>query len=124
MPSWRQKEEAQAPPASTTVRVRIVPASVTTPATRPASSSRPRAAQDWCTLPPRRITPRAMTGAARSGSAVPSVGEKTPPFHGLPVAQPRSAASAAESMWVTTPWVRAKSRQRVQPAISASLFER
>ena len=65
-----------------------------------------------------------MTGAARSGSAVPSVGEKTPPFQGRPVAEPRSVASADDSMLVTTPWVRAKSLQRAQPAISASSFER
>ena len=35
-----------------------------------------------------------------------------------------SAASADDSMLVTTPWVRAKSLQRAQPAISASSFER
>ena len=72
----------------------------------------------------KRIAARAITGAARSGSAVPSVGEKTPPFQGLAVARPRSVASAAESMWVTTPCVPAKSRQLAQPAISASSFER
>ena len=38
--------------------------------------------------------------------------------------EPRSVASADDSMLVTTPWVRAKSRQRAQPAISASSFER
>jgi len=44
MPSWRQNDDAQAPPAITTVRVWMTPASVTTPLTRPPSSSMPRAA--------------------------------------------------------------------------------
>ena len=36
MPSWRQNEDAQAPPASTAVLVLMTPASVTTPLTPPA----------------------------------------------------------------------------------------
>jgi glycine/D-amino acid oxidase-like deaminating enzyme len=42
------------------MRVRMTPDSVTTPATRPASRSRPRAAQDWCTVAPSRIAARAI----------------------------------------------------------------
>ncbi len=44
-PNWWQKDEAQAPPAITTVVVAIVPRSVTTPDTCPPDSSSPRAAQ-------------------------------------------------------------------------------
>jgi hypothetical protein len=45
-----------------------------------------------------------------AGSAVPSLGEKTPPFHARPVARPRSEASLPLSMWVVTPAVNANSR--------------
>ena len=82
MPSWWQKDEAHAPPAMTTVLVRIVPRSVTTPLTRPPLSSRLRAAHCWCTLPPAAMIPRAATGTAREVSAVPSVGESTRPSTG------------------------------------------
>jgi hypothetical protein len=44
-PNWRQKDEAQAPPAITANFARIVPLSVTTPLNRPPSISMPRAAQ-------------------------------------------------------------------------------
>ena len=93
MPSWRQNEEAQAPPASTAVLVLMTPASVTTPLTRPPSVSMPRAAQFCWTLPPSFISAAATAGAALPGSAVPSLGEKTPPFNARPVACPRSATS-------------------------------
>ena len=53
----------------------------------------------------------ATAGAALAGSAVPSLGEKTPPFQARPVAWPRSAASRPLSMCVVTPAVFAKSRQ-------------
>ena len=88
-PNWI---EAQAPPASTATLVRTVPCSVTTAESRPPSVSMPRAAQDWRIVPPSFRIARATAGAALAGSAVPSVGEKTPPFHGLPVARPRSVA--------------------------------
>ena len=120
MPSWRQNEEAQAPPASTAVLVLMTPASVMTPLTRPPSVSMPRAAQFWWTLPPSLISAAATAGAALPGSAVPSVGEKTPPFQARPVACPRWAASRLLSMWLVTPAVFAKSRQLAQPEISAS----
>lgn len=120
MPSWRTKDDAHAPPAITTVRVRMVPFSVTTPQTRPPWSSRPRAAQNWCTVPPYFITPKPATGTAREVSAMPSVGENTPPFQARPVALPCSRASAAPSTWVTTPSPAAKSRHFAQRSISAS----
>ena len=75
MPSWWQNDDAQAPPASTAVRVLMVPASVTTPLTRPPSSSRPRAAQFCSTVPPSFMIAAATAGAALAGSAVPSLGE-------------------------------------------------
>ena len=120
MPSWRQNDEAQAPPACTTVRVCTVPASVTTPLTRPPCSSSPRTAHCCTTVPPSLTMAAAAAGAALPGSAVPSVGENTPPFHACPVALPRALASAALSMCVTTPAVLAKSRQRAQRSSSAS----
>jgi hypothetical protein len=108
MPYCLQKDEAHAPAASTTIRVRIVPRSVTTPATRPPCTSSPRAAQPCRTTPPRKASACAIRGAARSGSATPSEGEKTPPRQSRPVARPRSVASAADSGWLTTPRSRAK----------------
>ncbi len=124
MPSWLQNEEAQAPPAMTTVLVRIVPVSVTTPLTRPARSSMPRAAQCWCTVPPAVMIARATTGTAFEGSAVPSVGENTPPFHLRPVALPLSLASFVLNICVVTPTVFAKSRHFAQPVSSFSSFDR
>ena len=124
IPSCRMKLEAQAPPAITAIGVRITPRSVTTPETHPPLRSIPRAAHICTTRPPMASTARAMAGAARLGSAMPSLGENTPPFQGLPLARARSVASAALSMWVVTPCVRAKSRQRAQPAISASSLDR
>jgi hypothetical protein len=50
------------------------------------------------------------------GSAVPSVGENTPPFHRRPVALPRALASSAPSICVAIPAVRAKSRHFAHPA--------
>ncbi len=120
MPSCRQNDDAHAPPAITTVRVLMTPASVTTPATRPPSSSMPRAAQCWWTLPPSLISAAATAGAAFPGSAVPSVGENTPPFHCRPVARPRSAACLLSSIYVVTPAVFANSPQLAQRDSSAS----
>ena len=98
MPGCLQNDDAQAPPASTTVRVLMTPASVTTPLTRPPSSSTPRAAHAWMTLPPNLMSAAATAGAALPGSAVPSVGEKTPPFQVRPVSRPRSVACRLSSM--------------------------
>jgi hypothetical protein len=98
----------------------MVPASVTTPLTRPASRSMPRAAQFCSTVPPSFMKAAATAGAALPGSAVPSVGENTPPFQLRPVTRPRSVASRLLSMCVVTPAVLAKSRQRAQRAISSS----
>ena len=70
------------------------------------------------------MIPRAATGTAFEGSAVPSVGEKTPPFHVRPVALPLSLASSALNMCVVTPAVLAKSRHFAQPASSFSSCER
>ena len=120
IPSWRQKDEAQAPADNTATFVRIVPFSVTTPAILPPASSTPRAAHSWWTVPPSFMNARATAGAALDGSAVPSVGEKTPPFHGLPVHAARSVASAGLNTCVMTPTVRAKSCQRAQRASSSS----
>src|SRR6185437_7201004 len=120
MPSWRQNDDAHAPPASTAVLVLITPASVTTPLTRPPSNSMPRAAQCWWTLPPSFMSAVATAGAAFPGSAVPSLGEKTPPFQARPVAFPRSAACLLSSVWVVTPAVFAKSPQLDQRDSSAS----
>ncbi len=64
------------------------------------------------------------TPTALEGSAVPSVGENTPPFHLRPVGVPRSVASSSLSMCVVTPTVRAKSRHFAQPASSFSSCER
>jgi hypothetical protein len=94
-PSWLQNDDAHAPPASTAVRVLMVPASVTTPLSRPPSISMPRAAQFWCTVPPSFISAAATAGAALAGSPVPSLGEKTPPFHARPVAWPALRGLAA-----------------------------
>ena len=118
------ERRTHAPPAMTTVLVRIVPSSVTTPLTRPALSSTPRAAQCWCTVPPAVMIARAATGTAFEGSAVPSVGEKTPPFHLRPVALPLSLASCVLNMCVVTSTVLAKSRHFAQPASSFSSFDR
>ena len=123
LPSWLQKEEAHAPPAMTTVFVRIVPSSVTTPLTRPALSSMPRAAQCWCTVPPAVMIARPATGTAFEGSAVPSVGEKTPPFHLRPVALPLSLASSALSICVVTPTSSENHRHFAQPVSSCSSFD-
>ena len=98
----------------------MVPASVTTPLSRPPSISMPRAAQFWWTVPPSFMSAAATAGAALAGSAVPSLGEKTPPFHARPVAWPRSEASRPLSMCVVTPAVVANSRHLAQPAIWAS----
>ena len=119
-PSWLQNEDAHAPPASTAVRVLMVPASVTTPLSRPPSISMPRAAQFWWTVPPSFMSAAATAGAALAVSAVPSLGEKTPPFQARPVAWPRSEASRPLSMCVVTPAVVANSRHLAQPAIWAS----
>ncbi|MND75080.1 hypothetical protein D3C80_666880 [compost metagenome] len=121
MPSWRQKDEAHAPPDRIATFVLIVPCSVTTAESLPPSISIPRAAQFWCTELPSLMIARATAGAALAGSAVPSVGENTPPFHERPVAFPRSPAATLSSICVVTPTVLAKSRHLAQPAISSSL---
>jgi hypothetical protein len=120
MPIWWQKDEDHAPPASIATFVRITPRSVTTALTRPPSVSNPRAAQIWCTVLPRLRMARATAGAAFAGSAMPSVGEKTPPFQARPVAAPREVASVALRRRVLTPTPRAKSHQRPQPSSSVS----
>ncbi len=90
MPSWWQKEEAQAPPARTAIFVRIVPCSVTTPQTRPPSVSMTAGGAGLVDGSAELQDRTAATaGAALAGSAVPSVGEKTPPFQ---VPAGRSAA--------------------------------
>ena len=79
--SWRrQKRELQAPPASSTVCVRMIPRSVMTPETLPFVMSRPRAAQFWWSVAPSLRAPSAIAGPASDGSARPSVGEWTPPI--------------------------------------------
>ena len=70
------------------------------------------------------MMPRAATGTAREVSAVPSVGENTPPFHRRPVACPVRSPPSAVNMCVVTPTVRAKSRHFAQPASSLSSCER
>ena len=73
MPSARQKTEDQAPAAHSTVDVRIVPCSVTTPDTRPALRSSPRTAQEVSIVAPFAPAARAIAGAALCGSARPSL---------------------------------------------------
>jgi hypothetical protein len=73
MPSERQKRCVQAPPAQTTARAATVPCSVTTEDTAPAARSMPRTAQWLMIFAPLRPAPRAMAGAARFGSARPSL---------------------------------------------------
>lgn len=98
----------------------MVPRSVTTPLTAPPVVSIPRAAQAWCTVPPRAITARATAGTARPGSAMPSICECTPPFQTCFVNWPLSVASWLLSIRVFTPIERAYSPQRAQVSISDS----
>ena len=73
MPSERQKRWVHAPPAQTTARAATTPCSVTTEHTAPAARSMPRTAHWLMTLAPLRCAPRAIAGAARFGSARPSL---------------------------------------------------
>ena len=63
----------QIPPASTTPSQAMRPFSVTTPEIRPPVVSIPRTAQFVSTVAPCACAPRAIAGAARCGSARPSL---------------------------------------------------
>ena len=73
MPRLPQNSRDHAPPASTTLAQAIRPFSVTTAATRPPAVSMPRTAHRVRIDAPLRRAASAIAGAARCGSALPSL---------------------------------------------------
>lgn len=103
IPRLPAKRRLQIPPARMATGARIGPRSVTTESSRPAAVSTPRTAQPVRIVAPSARAASAMAGAARSGSAQPSLAVYSAPPTATGQPGTSASSSARDTMRLSSP---------------------